>query len=207
MCMHLTKQTVFGLHAAPSYCITNRFLTGATMLSIIVGHQIDTFTHILGDFATVSAIATTAYPVSTLVDEDGNPTGKTVNPNFPDHFAITGLLTSGVLASMIWRGGYTSPKGRRQFVWEIDGDEGSIRLESDALFGAFLNVRDPDLYLNGELVNVEGGGGMIVNLTNAWAEIAKGETGEYATIDDAVKNQKLLDAIERSIEEKRTIVF
>jgi hypothetical protein len=56
------------------------------------------------------------------------------------------------------------------------------------------------------LVNVVGGGGMVENLTSAWAEFAKGETEKYATIDDAVKNQKLLDAIERSIEENKTIL-
>jgi predicted dehydrogenase len=177
------------------------------VLSIPVGHQIDTFTHILGDFATVSATAATAYPEAVVLDEDDKPTGKTIKATSPDHIAITGLLKSGVFASVMWRGGYPSTKGRRQLVWEIDGDEGSIRLESNVALGGFVSFHDPDLYLNGELVNVEGGGGMIVNLTSAWAEIAKGETGEYATIDDAVKNQKLLDAIERSIEEKKTIVF
>lgn len=142
--------------------------------------------------------------MATVVDNDDKPTGETVNATAPDHLAITGTLKSGAILSIMWRGGYPITKGCCQFLWEIDGDEGSLRFESDSVSRAFTN---PDVYLNGELVTVEGGGGVIINLTNAWMEFAKGEKGEYATIDDAVKNQGLLAAIERSIEEERTIIL
>lgn len=177
------------------------------MLSIAVGHQLDIVTYILGDFHTVSATATQIYPVATLVDKDGIPTGKTVNSTGSDHIAFTGLLKSGALSSIIWRSGYISTKGRRQLLWEIDGEKGSIRLESDITTGAFINIRDPALYVNGDLVDVQGAGGPAGNLTSAWVEFAKGTEGRYATIDDAVRNHRLLDAIERSAEEGRTITL
>lgn len=177
------------------------------MLSIGIGHQLDTVTHILGDLATVNATATIAYPVSILVDQDNKPTGETLNATSPDHFAITGLHKSGIISSFTWRSGYPVTKGRRQFLWEIDGDEGSIKVESDGVYGALLNLAEPELYLNGELIAKEGDTGNAVNLTNAWVQIAKGEKGEYATIDDAVKNRALVDAIERSIEEQKTIIL
>ncbi|KAF9466234.1 hypothetical protein BDZ94DRAFT_1158048, partial [Collybia nuda] len=180
---------------------------GASMVSIAIGHQLDVVTRILSDFATINATAATAYPMSILVDEDDKPTGEVVKATTPDHFALAGMLNSGAISSMMWRGGYSATKGRRRFIWEIDGDEGSIKFESDGVYGAFLNLYDPDIYLDGEPIAVEGGRGTIANLTNAWAEFAKGEGGDYATIDDAVKNQILLDAIGRSIEGQKTITL
>jgi hypothetical protein len=93
-----------GIYLSPTlpWCIANIAVrTGATILSIAVGHQIDTLTYILGDFATISATATTAYRESILVDKDDKPTGKTINSTSPDHITITGWLTSEVLASII----------------------------------------------------------------------------------------------------------
>jgi len=71
--------------------------------------------------------------------------------------------------------------------------------------GVFFNVFDPKLYLNGELVEIDGHGGVIENLGRAWAEFAKGADGKYATIEDAVKNRQLLAAIARSGKEGRVV--
>jgi predicted dehydrogenase len=57
---------------------------------------------------------------------------------------------------------------------------------------------DPKVYLNGELVAIDGHGGVVENLSAEWAEFAKGAGGNYATIEDAVKNHRVLDAIARS---------
>ena len=73
------------------------------MLRIAIGHQMDTFTHLLGDFATVSATTAIQYPVSTLLDSEGKPTDKTIAVKAPDHIAFTGILKSGAVSSIIWR--------------------------------------------------------------------------------------------------------
>lgn len=177
---------------------------GASMLEIAVGHQMGVFTYLLGDFESVSATITTKYPTATLYD-DGKPTDKTITVTVPDHVAFTGVLKSGAVSSVTWRGGLKSTTGRKQFIWEIDGEEGSIRLESDSVGGAFLHIRDPQLYLNGQLVEVQNAAGPADNLATAWAEFAKGEQGQYPTIDDAVKNQRLLDAISKSAKEGKTV--
>jgi hypothetical protein len=69
----------------------------------------------------------------------------------------------------------------------------------------FINIYDPDVYLNGEPVELDGHGGMIENLIAEWAEFAKGPTGTYATLEDAVRNRQLLHAIATSGKEGRTI--
>ncbi|KAK7462949.1 hypothetical protein VKT23_007530 [Stygiomarasmius scandens] len=198
--------------------VTNEALTymlvpgeGATMLDIIIGHQLGPLTHILGSFRSVSATSAMLYPTSTLVSADGTPTGKTVQNHAKDHYAFNGILSSGVFINVVWRGGYKSTPGRHQHIWEIDGEEGSIRVTSDEPAGGFFHVRYPELYLNGEPVELERNGktdpsgGMLGNVGAAWEEFAKGEEGSYPTIEDAVQLHRLLDAIQLSGETGRRI--
>lgn len=175
------------------------------MLSIGMGHQLDTLTHLLGDFSSVSATTTLHYPVATLLDSENKATDKTTSATAPDQVAFTGLLKSGAISTVVWRGGIASTKGRRQFLWEIDGENGSIRIESDAAGAAFIHIRNPKLYLNGELVDVQQTSGPGDNIAAAWTEFAKGDEGIYATMDDAVRNHRLLDAITRSAKEGRVV--
>ena len=181
-------------------------MTGATALNIAAGHQLDPLTLVLGEFSTINATATTVYPEVTLVDADKNPTGEILPSTTPDHYAITGVLKSGALASIIWRVGYKSTPGRRQLLWEIDGEDGSIRVESDTT--SFMNLANPTVYLNGEKVEIAGGeGGAIEILGASWEAYASGEEAQYATIDDAVKNHRILDAVQRSLSEGKTITL
>lgn len=82
----------------------------------------------------------------------------------------------------------------------------SARLISElSVAGGFLNIHDPKVYLNGELVEIDGHGGLVENLSAAWAEFAKGPSGTYATLEDAVRNRRLLHAIAISGKEGRTV--
>ncbi|KAK7462950.1 hypothetical protein VKT23_007531 [Stygiomarasmius scandens] len=194
----------------PEVLASNSYLLerggGATMLDLSVGQQLNSMTYILGDFISVYSTTTTLYPTSTLVSQDGAPTGETITNKSPDHIAFSGILSSGALISVVWRGGYKSTPGRQQLIWEIDGEEGSIKLTNDQVSGSAFHVKDPRLYLNGELVELEreGGpdptGGMLGNAGAAWQEFAEGDNGKYPTIEDAVKVHRLLDAIRLSAE-------
>jgi predicted dehydrogenase len=175
------------------------------VLDIAVGHQLSVVTYLLGDFASISATTATHYPTATLMDKDRKPTGKTVTASSPDQIAFTGLFKSGAVSSMSWRGGLKSTPGRKQFIWEIDGEEGSIRLEGDSVGAAFMNVRDPKVFLNGELVEVQNALGPVDILASAWTEYAKGEKGNYTTMEDAVRLHHVIDAIKRSAKEGKTI--
>lgn len=181
-------------------------MSGATSLSICVGHQLDPLTFVLGDFSTINASATTIYPEATIVDANKKPTGEILPSTTPDHYAVAGILKSGALASITWRVGYKSTPGRRQLLWEIDGEDGSIRVESDV--SSFMNIVNPTVYLNGEKVDIVGvESGAVGILGAAWEAYADGDDQQYATIDDAVKNHRILDAIERSLLEGKTIVL
>jgi predicted dehydrogenase len=73
---------------------------GASMLDIGIGHQLDVVTHLLGEFSSVSATTTTAYPIATVLDTSGKPTGNTVTSTVSDHIAFSGELKSGAVASV-----------------------------------------------------------------------------------------------------------
>ncbi|KAF9567150.1 NAD-binding Rossmann fold oxidoreductase [Agrocybe pediades] len=179
---------------------------GASRLRIPIAHQLDQLTFLLGDFISVSATDALFYPVGTVVDADGKPTGRTVQTDVPEHYSITGFLKSGILVNAFWRGGYAAGEGtgRRQYIWEIDGEEGTIRLESNASLAAFPALVEPDLYLNGKKVDLATQGNAVESISVAWMEFANGK-GDYATIEDAVKHSELLDAIDRSAREGRRI--
>ena len=161
----------------------------------------DLFTYALGDFADITATAVNHYPVGQVFDNDGKPTGKTIESPFPDQFTYSGTLKSGVFASGIWRSGYSSTPGRVNLIWVIDGEEGSIKVEGDS---SLLNMQDPKLYLNGELVDVPETG-LFGYLSATWEEFANGNKGTYATIEDAVELHKLIDALRLSAKEGRRI--
>ncbi|KDR70749.1 hypothetical protein GALMADRAFT_254786 [Galerina marginata CBS 339.88] len=175
-----------------------RKANGVNLLSIVGGHGLDIFTSVLGGFKTVSATSATVYPTVTVVDDEGKPTGQTLPSEVPDHISITGLLESGALVNIFLRAGYPSKPGRRQFLWDIEGEEGSIKMEAEA-FGYL----DPDIYLNGEKVDVEEGPtGAAYSIAASWKAFAQGDTAHYPTIEEAVKNHQLLLAVERSFEER-----
>ncbi|TFK54359.1 NAD(P)-binding protein [Heliocybe sulcata] len=180
-----------------------------TLPVVAIGHQLDVLTHLLSDFASLSATATIVYPTATVVDDNNQPTGETRTATSPDHIAVTGLLKSGVLTSITWRAGLPSAPGRKHLEWVIEGEDGTLRLEGHDFPQAFLHVGNPELYLNGELVQVGTypgpGGNFVGNLVAAWTEFANGGEGNYASIDDGMRIHKLLDAISRSAAEGRKI--
>ncbi|KAH9476876.1 Dehydrogenase aclE [Psilocybe cubensis] len=168
---------------------------GSTMLDIPIIHQLDILTFLLGDFVTISATDAIFFPVGTVVDSEGKPTEKTYPSTNPDHFSITGFLESGTMVNIFWRAGYASSEGRRQYIWEIEGDEGSIRMEAPV---AYPSIYEPDLYINGKKFEFDAPGDILQSLGVAWREFAAGGTGNFATIEDAVKNHHLIQAIEAS---------
>ncbi|CAA7263470.1 unnamed protein product [Cyclocybe aegerita] len=197
------------VHEGMAYTIVES--NGATLLSIPIGHILDNFAQIMGDFASVNATSTLFHKTATIIDvKTRQPTGKTLPMTHPDHISVSGVLKSGAFASLFWRSGYKMTPGRRRFLWEIDGDEGSIRVESDHMLGPMMSMFDPAIYVNGEKVEyVEEGtvGGSMHNVTEAWKAFVSGEEGKYPTIDDAVKNHKLLAGIRKSLDEGRVVRF
>ncbi|KAG9223629.1 hypothetical protein CCMSSC00406_0008512 [Pleurotus cornucopiae] len=202
--------------------------SGPSLLEIMVGHQLDTFTHTLGDFRSVSVTSATMYPTSTVLpssshhSSENDEAPRTLHVSTADHVAISGMLSSGAIVSIICRGGYAETSGRQRLLWEIDCEDGSIRLEGNGpgFEEPLIRMRGPSLYLNGEKVEVErpkektGGiddgseaelSDLLRNEVVGWLEYAKEKRGEvekgkgkFVRIAEAVKNRKLIKAIKES---------
>ena len=172
--------------------------------SITLGHFLDSFTFLLGELKTVVAAATIQYPTITFVDDDGVPTGKTIPSEVYDHFSVIGELESGASYNISVRACEKTVPGRKNFEWIIDGDEGTIVLSSDVPSGSYISIFDPDVFVNGEKVDLGGPGGAPYNIAQTWKNFMDGKEG-CPSIEDAVRNHARLDAIEKSIVEGRAI--
>ena len=179
-----------------------------TATTIALGHLIDAFTFAHGELKTVFATSTTQYPVVIFVDEAGVPTGETTPSQSYDHFSVIGELESGASYNIHVRSGEKFLPSRKTFEWVIDGEDGTILLTATGPTGSFINIFDPEVFVDGEKVDLGGPvGGALYNIGNIWGSFADGKEGSYPTIDDAVRNHARLDAIEKSLSEGRAVTL
>src|SRR6266536_949678 len=97
---------------------------GANVLTIAVGHSLDTLNHVLGEFAGLSAVSELRRPLITIEE-----TGEQVVKTAADQIAVIGTLTSGATASLHLREAVAGGTG---FLWEINGTDGTLRITADA---------------------------------------------------------------------------
>src|SRR5438067_13501892 len=96
---------------------------GANVLTIAVGHSLDTLNYVLGEFAGLSAVADLRRPLITI-EETEEQIAKTA----ADQIAVIGTLTSGATASVHVREAVAGGTG---FLWEINGTGGTLRITAD----------------------------------------------------------------------------
>jgi predicted dehydrogenase len=115
---------------------------GASMLSIPFGHTMDAFCSVLGEFTHLSATSATRRPKVKKIE-----TGQMLDCDVADQIAMSGILESGALASVHFRGGLS--RGTN-FLWEISGTEGDLAIRAGgghiqmlplSLYGARGNER------------------------------------------------------------------
>jgi len=97
--------------------------SGATLLSVPFGHSVDALALVLGEFREVSAHIENLRPEVTHVTS-----GAVAAKSAEDQIAVTGLLESGAVAAMHFRGGTSRAT---QFHWEINGTEGDLVVKAD----------------------------------------------------------------------------
>jgi predicted dehydrogenase len=97
---------------------------GANMLTVAVGHSLDTLNHVLGEFGDLSAVAAIRRPLITAEE-----TREQIVKTAADQIAVVGTLTSGATASMHVREAVAGGIG---FLWEINGTDGTLRITADA---------------------------------------------------------------------------
>ncbi|MFL6163510.1 MAG: Gfo/Idh/MocA family protein [Jatrophihabitantaceae bacterium] len=99
---------------------------GANLLTIAVGHSLDTLNHVLGEFVDLSAVSGLRRPLITI-EETGEQIAKTA----ADQIAVIGTLISGATASVHVREAVAGGAG---LFWEINGTDGTLRITADAPF-------------------------------------------------------------------------
>src|SRR5438309_1451245 len=190
---------------ANAYMLDNT--NGANMLTIAVGHSLDTLNYVLGEFADLSAVSGLRRPLITI-DETGEKVEKTA----ADQIAVIGTLTSGAIASVHIR---EAVAGGTEFLWEINGTDGTLRITADAAYpeiypltvaGAHGRTEPAKLAVPAALTQkwpaltgLEGA--PAYNVGRVYAAFAEDiENGTHTVPDfaDAVRRHEVIAAIERS---------
>lgn len=97
---------------------------GATLLTIPFGHTVDALTMVLSDFASLSATTATRR---TQIRHTA--TGGWLPQSAEDQVAVSGVLESGAVASVHYRGG--TSRGTN-LLCEINGTKGDLRVTGDS---------------------------------------------------------------------------
>jgi predicted dehydrogenase len=180
---------------------------GANVLTVAVGHSVDTLNHVLGEFADLSAVSGLRRPVITIEE-----TGEQVVKTAPDQVAVIGTLTSGATASIHVREAVAGGTG---FLWEINGTDGTLRITADAAYpeiypltvaGAHGRDEPAELAVPAALTHkwpalTSLEGAPAYNVGRAYAAFAADIDNGTHTVPDfagAVRRHEVIAAIERS---------
>src|SRR5438874_13801602 len=106
---------------ANAYMLDNT--NGANLLTIAVGHSLDTLNYVLGEFADLSAVSDLRRPIIKIEE-----TGEEVVKTAADQIAVIGTLTSGATASIHVREAVAGGIG---CLWEINGTDGTLQITAD----------------------------------------------------------------------------
>jgi predicted dehydrogenase len=98
--------------------------SGANLLTVAVGHSLDTLSYVLGELADLSAVSAIRRPLITA-----QQTRERIVKTAADQIAVVGTLASGATASIHVREAVAGGTG---FLWEINGTDGTLRITADA---------------------------------------------------------------------------
>jgi predicted dehydrogenase len=180
---------------------------GANLLTVAVGHSLDTLNHVLGEFADLSAVSAIRRPLITAEE-----TREQIVKTAADQVAVVGTLTSGATASIHVREAVAGGIG---FLWEINGTGGTLRITADAALPEIFPLTVAGARGGGEpvelaipaaltqkwpaLTSLEGA--PAYNVGRAYAAFAADiQNGTHTVPDfaDAVRRHEAIAAIERS---------
>src|SRR2546426_9086279 len=113
----------WGPTVEPYNAYVNDRKTGATLLSIALGHAADALCYCLGEVRELSATMTMRRKSFTIAE-----TGESRPMNADDQVCVAGLLQGGTALSIHYRGGRS--RGTN-LLWEINGTEGDLQVTAD----------------------------------------------------------------------------
>jgi predicted dehydrogenase len=180
---------------------------GANLLTVAVGHSLDTLNYVLGEFAYLSAVSAIRRPLITA-----ETTREQIVKTAVDQVALIGTLTSGATASIHVREAVAGGTG---FLWEINGTDGTLRITADAALPEIFPMTVAGARGRGEpgelavpaalrqkwpaLTSLEGA--PAYNVGRAYAAFATDlDNGTHTVPDfaDAVRRHEVIAAIERA---------
>jgi predicted dehydrogenase len=182
---------------------------GANTLTIAAGHTIDALCFVVGEIDEVAA------RLSTRITEWHNTdTGETMSVDSPDWISLSGRLASGAEVSCLVTTVPGNPSGNRLEIYGRDGtlviSDGTSNIGPNQLHGARgkepLTALEPPARFT--LVPEGVPAGPPRNVAQAYARLAAAiATGERFEPDfaHAVRRHTLIEAIERSSAEGRTV--
>lgn len=181
---------------------------GATMLTIPFGHTMGGLTMVLGDVEKITAVTATRHR------EVRDPqSGRVYRTDVADQVVFGGVLSSGAVASVHYRGGIS--RGTN-FHWEINGrdgdlvvtgDTGHLQLGEFSIDGAhgsdakLSRLTVPERYFDPALQELRGT--PAYNVGAAYAQIRRDLTQGGSEVPDfahGARHHRLLDRIERAAE-------
>ncbi|WP_460699253.1 Gfo/Idh/MocA family protein [Nocardia thraciensis] len=95
---------------------------GATLLSIMLGHGLEPLARVLGTFESLSAVVANQRGDGVRLSD-----GASLPRDAPDEIVVAGVLEGAIVTSLHYSGGQSAGSAT---VWEIQGTEGSLRVES-----------------------------------------------------------------------------
>jgi predicted dehydrogenase len=137
--------------------------------------------------------------------------------DIPTQVAASGLLKNNAVFNFHVQCGVAEHAVK--FLWLIDGEEGNIRIEDCEK--NWLRM-DPDVLVNGEKIvpgirqSTDGLGeeekkeeeeDVYALVRRAWNAFADGKVGEYPSIEDALRNRRVIDAMKESAVTGKRIIL
>jgi predicted dehydrogenase len=185
---------------------------GANTLTISGGHGIDAMCAVLGEFAEVTGRVATR--ITEWFDTDAQ---QMVPVDAPDTVSASGRLVSGAEVTLHVAAVPVSPSGSRLEIYGREGtlvvaSNGALSTGPNRIFGAQGRGAATEMMVPDQYTTVPEGApaGAPRNVGQAYVAIADGWAGTASTAPDfdlAVTRHRLLDAIERSSRDGRTIAL
>lgn len=204
-----TSMVGTGMNWGPGMPIRNDYTldrrNGATLLSIVVGHALDALQHCLGRIREVHAMSALRRSMIDFPEE-----GLTLQATAEDQWIIAARLDTGCVASIHFRGGDLPGENLH---WEINGTAADLVIASHfgnvqpfrlTLRGARKGHPLADMAIPDKYMIVPDLADPVLNVAQHYALFAS-RSAECATFDDALALHELLDAIERSADERSTV--
>jgi predicted dehydrogenase len=184
---------------------------GANTLTISAGHAIDALCFVLGEFAELSARLAT-----NITEWHNTDTGETTKVDSPDWISVSGSLEGGAQVSFLLATQPFNPSGNRFEIYGREGTlvvgRGSTNSGPNPLQGA--RGKEPlapmDIPARFTLVPEATPAGPPRNVAQAYARFAQAVSMDAPYTPDfahGVKRHKLIEGIERSSAEGKTVRF